>query len=143
MAFVMPPCRRMLQFYTCVQSTQMDVLVSKLLLQRPVKTLIIPRLELLGAVLLAGLGNTVSKSLTHQYNLTYWIYSTAALYWIANDKPWKQYVSNRVKKICQLTNQDQWRHCPGQLNPEQTYPHVDSRNLSLWTTKYGGKVHNS
>ena len=83
----------------------------------PVKTLTIPRLELLGAVLLARLGNTVSKSLTHQYNLTYWIDSTAALYWITNDKLWKQYVSNRVKAICQLTNQDQWRHCPGQLNP--------------------------
>ena len=83
----------------------------------PVKTLIIPGLELLGAVLLARLGNTVCKSLTHQYNLTYWIDSTAALCWITNDKPWKQYVSNRVKEICQLTNRDQWRHCPGQLNP--------------------------
>ena len=80
----------------------------------PVKTLTIPRLELLGAVLLAQLGNTVSKSLTHQYNLTYWIDSTAALYWITDDRPWKQYVSNHVKEICQLTNQDQWRHCPGQ-----------------------------
>ena len=70
------------------------------------KTLEIPRLELLGAVLLARLGNAISESLMHQYKLTYWINSTAALYWITNDKPWKQYVSNRVNEICQLTNRD-------------------------------------
>ena len=35
------------------------------------KTLTIPRLELLGAVLLARLGNTISESLMHQYKLTY------------------------------------------------------------------------
>ena len=54
----------------------------------PVKTLNIPRLELLGAVLL-GLGNTVNKVLTHQYKFTYWIDLTAVLYWIKNAKPWK------------------------------------------------------
>ena len=29
-----------------------------------------------------------------------------ALYWIRNDKPWRQYVANRVSEIRQLTLTD-------------------------------------
>ena len=39
------------------------------------------------------------------------------VYWIQSNKPWKHYVSHRVKEIRQLTNQNCWRHCPGALNP--------------------------
>ena len=39
------------------------------------------------------------------------------LYWIKNNKPWKQYVSHCIKEICQLTDTNQWYHCPGILNP--------------------------
>ena len=41
----------------------------------------------------------------------------AVLYWIQNNKPWKQYVGHRVKEIRQLTDKNQWFHCPGMLNP--------------------------
>ena len=39
------------------------------------------------------------------------------LYWIKNNKPWKQYVSHCIKEICQLTDMNQWYHRPGILNP--------------------------
>ena len=47
----------------------------------------------------------------------FWTDSTAALHWIRNDQPWKQYIEHRVTEICQLTDCQQWRHCPGNLNP--------------------------
>ena len=46
-----------------------------------------------------------------------WVDSMAVLYWIKNNKPWKQYVAHRIKKIHRLTDKNQWYHCPGILNP--------------------------
>ena len=83
----------------------------------PVKKQTIPRLELLGAVILAHLVSTVVKSLSCDTSVVYWVDSTTALYWIKNDRNWKQYVNHRVKEIRQLTNKNDWRFCPGQLNP--------------------------
>ena len=40
-----------------------------------------------------------------------------ALYWIKNERVWKQYVLRRVHEIRAATLRDQWRHCPGFLNP--------------------------
>ena len=39
------------------------------------------------------------------------------LYWIRNNKIWKQYVQHRVAEIHQLTCRESWRHCPGSCNP--------------------------
>ena len=47
----------------------------------------IPRLELLGAVLLSWLADTVIKSMNTQPLVTYWVDSTTVLYWIKNKKP--------------------------------------------------------
>ena len=41
----------------------------------------------------------------------------AILWWIKNNKPWKQYVGHCIKEIHQLTDKNQWCHCPGILNP--------------------------
>jgi hypothetical protein len=83
----------------------------------PVKTQTIPRLELLGAVILARLVNTVVKSLPCDISVTYWVDSTTVLHWIKNERAWKQYVNHRVNEIRQLTNKNDWRFCPGQENP--------------------------
>ena len=83
----------------------------------PLKTQTIPRLELLGAVILARLVSTVVKSLPCDISVTYWVDSTTVLYWIKNERPWKQYVNHRVNEIRQLTNKNDWRFCPGQENP--------------------------
>jgi len=82
----------------------------------PMKKPIIPRLELLGAVLLSRLSATVTENIPGCQNI-YWTDSTTVMYWIKHVKPWKQYISNRVKEIHQLTDKDSWRYCPGLLNP--------------------------
>ena len=63
----------------------------------------------------------------HVVSVHAWLDSTVALYWIHNNnKEWKQFVSNRVKKINQKENIT-WRHCPTSDNPADigsrgTYP---------------------
>ena len=71
----------------------------------------------MGAVLLARLANTVLNSMRIQPLVTYWVDSTTVLYWITNERPWKQYISHRIQEIHKLTDHRKWRHCPGQLNP--------------------------
>ena len=83
----------------------------------PVKKQSIPRLELLGALILTRLVNAVLGKLPMQLTPTYWVDSTAALFWIKNHRPWKQYVSRRVAEIRSHTSPSQWKHCPGVLNP--------------------------
>ena len=41
----------------------------------------------------------------------------ATLCWIKNVRVWKQYVQHRVSEIHSLTSRENWRHCPGKLNP--------------------------
>ncbi len=92
----------------------------------PIKKQSIPRLELLGAVILARLVNTLKRSIPGHCRIFYWVDSTTVLCWIKNDKGWKQYVSHRVEEIRRLTNRDDWRHCPGTTNPAD----LPSRGMS-------------
>ena len=61
--------------------------------------------------------NTVQDSLPEAVENFYWSDSKTTLCWILNDKPWKQYVNHRVTEIRRLTTKEEWRHCPGSLNP--------------------------
>ena len=83
----------------------------------PMKKQSIPRLELLGAVILSRLMRNVTSSLSKPISTFYWTDSMATLHWIRTIKPWKQYVNHRVSEICSLSNREQWQHCPGSLNP--------------------------
>ena len=84
----------------------------------PIKTQTIPRLELLGAVILSRLVDTIQRSLPVPVNqVFYWVDSRVVLCWIQNEKPWKQYVRHRVDEIHRLTDKSAWKHCPGSLNP--------------------------
>ena len=83
----------------------------------PVKKQSIPRLELLGALILVRLANTILKSCSRKLEVVYWVDSMSVLFWIKNEKPWRQYVASRVSEIRRLTCKEQWRHCPGVLNP--------------------------
>ncbi|XP_022785068.1 uncharacterized protein LOC111325508 [Stylophora pistillata] len=84
----------------------------------PIKKQSIPRLKLLGAVILSRLTTNVLKTLPKQMNrVNYWVDSRAVLRWIQNDKHWKQYVKHRVDEIRQMTPKKDWRYCPGVQNP--------------------------
>ena len=41
-----------------------------------------------------------------------WSDSTIVLFWLKNDRSYKQFVSHRTKEILKLTSPDMWNHCP-------------------------------
>ena len=85
----------------------------------PIRKQSIPRLELLGAVILARLVSSISKVIWSRLvnpKTFLWTDSFTVLCWIQNDKPWKQYIQRRVDEIRKLVGADKWKFCPGQYN---------------------------
>lgn len=100
----------------------------------PIKKQTTPRLELMGANLLARLTDSnlrASTSLRATPEVILWNDSFTTLCRIKNNKAWKQYVQHRVNEIRELTNKHQWRHCPGELNPAD----LPSRRCSVQELK--------
>ena len=86
----------------------------------PLKSLTIPRLELMSARILAVLMNTVRSALSSQVKIDcvkYWLDSKTALYWIYNNGQLKQFVQHRVNEILRLSRSDEWGHVSGVDNP--------------------------
>ena len=83
----------------------------------PTKRQTIPRLELLGAVVLSRLVSSINASVLSPLPTFNWTDSMAVLHWIRVVKPWKQYITHRVPEIHRLTKSEQWQHCPGEINP--------------------------
>ncbi|XP_064465356.1 uncharacterized protein LOC135376833, partial [Ornithodoros turicata] len=85
----------------------------------PIKTLTLPRLELMGAVIGVRIANFVRSSLAVVVKgVTFWTDSTIALSWIKGDATrWRPFVRNRVVEIQVHSEAKQWRHCPGSENP--------------------------
>ena len=83
----------------------------------PLKKQSIPRLELLGATILARLAKTVQNALPQKLETVYWVDSMTVLCWIRNTRPWKQYVMSRVQEIRESTPPASWKFCPGEQNP--------------------------
>ena len=102
----------------------------------PTKRQTIPRLELLGALILARLVQSVSASLPVLNGTYLWTDSMAVLHWICNKKVWKQYVQHRVNEIRELTDSSYWNYCPGMLNPADLPSRglgaIDLINKTLW-----------
>ena len=86
----------------------------------PVKSLTIPQLELLSALLLARLVEKVQEALQPEVELGESICYTdsqVALCWIqGQSREWKQFMQNRVVEIRKLVPADHWKHCPGDKN---------------------------
>ena len=86
----------------------------------PLKELTIPRLELMSARILVTMMDTVVRALQSEVKIDqvrYWLDSKTALFWIANNGEWKQFVQHRVNEILQLSKKEEWGHVPGVENP--------------------------
>ncbi len=85
----------------------------------PYRSMKLPKLELLAAMLAAKLCNYVVKALRScKIKCTLWTDSTLTLAWIqGNMDDWKVFVRNRVREIRKVSSPDWWKHCPGEDNP--------------------------
>ncbi|UYV76394.1 hypothetical protein LAZ67_14000274 [Cordylochernes scorpioides] len=83
----------------------------------PMKSITIPRLELMAMVLGARLANAIQAALKRKCETTLWSDSTTALSWIKKEIEWRVVVRNRVREIQATTNLNDWRFVPSQLNP--------------------------
>ncbi|XP_050295692.1 uncharacterized protein LOC126735666 [Anthonomus grandis grandis] len=87
----------------------------------PLKTQTLPRLELMGAVILSRLMDKSVKALEielSESSIFYWTDSTIVLCWLHSDPSnLKSFVANRVAEVQQLTNINQWRHVRTHDNP--------------------------
>ena len=115
-----------------VEKTQ-GLLTSKVRVAK--KNLTIPRLELVSGHMVANmLDNT--RNVLKRYPVTSchgWLDSTVALYWIQDNRPYKQFMANRVQKIREKKDIS-WRHLPTDQNPsDQGSRGVDADKLEdLW-----------
>ncbi|GBN01197.1 hypothetical protein AVEN_82040-1 [Araneus ventricosus] len=83
----------------------------------PLKSLNIPRVELMACCIGARLVNSVIKAIdASSIKVTLWSDSTVALWWIKEYGDWSVFVANRVKEIRELTGCYSWRHVPGNMN---------------------------
>ncbi|CAB4030027.1 integrase core domain, partial, partial [Paramuricea clavata] len=87
----------------------------------PLKTLTIPRLELLGCLLLSKLINEVVLGIRGRVELDEifcWSDSEVALSWIrGKERSWEPWVENRVVTIRKVVDRERWNFVKGELNP--------------------------
>ncbi|XP_053391449.1 uncharacterized protein LOC128554225 [Mercenaria mercenaria] len=103
----------------------------------PLKTLTLPQLELIAALIGARLASHLQKSLQTP-NVTFWSDSQIVLHWLTTSKPLKRFVRNRVDEINQLTGKSLWRYCPTNDNPADLLTRGISADIfldnQLWNT---------
>lgn len=91
----------------------------------PLKSITLPKLELMAAVTGARLAKHVQESLPVT-DVYFWSDSQIVLYWIKSEKPVNRFVDNRVRQIRSLTNNSSWCYCPTKENPAD----LQTRGLS-------------
>ena len=84
----------------------------------PIKQMSIPKLELEAATLGAELAGFCETEMTiNVQSKKFCTDSTAVLSWIKSKDRQKMYIANRLNKIAENSNKDDWRHVPGKMNP--------------------------
>ncbi|GFS46902.1 integrase catalytic domain-containing protein [Nephila pilipes] len=84
----------------------------------PLKTITIPRLELMAAVIGARLFSSMKQALKLSYMKTYfWTDSSTVLTWITRREQWSVFVANRISEIRKLTASEDWLHISTDQNP--------------------------
>jgi len=85
----------------------------------PVKTMTIPRLELMAATVSVRVGEMIARELDEPAeSKTYWTDSNTVLKYIRNDKKrFHVFVANRMQTIRNATNPNQWRYVGTDINP--------------------------
>lgn len=85
----------------------------------PLKSVSVPRLELMAASLGLKLGQSVCTALNKEIKeMTFWSDSMNVLWWIRGpSRKYKTFVANRVGEIQSKTNKEQWRYIPTLANP--------------------------
>lgn len=85
----------------------------------PLKTITLPRLELLGGLLTANLYEKINPLLPFTVNQTFlWLDASITITWIkASPHKWTSFVATRVTKIQSITSGCQWRHVSSEDNP--------------------------
>ena len=110
----------------------------------------IPRLELLGALLLSQLMLSVRNSLKDEFlfdNVYYWCDSQIVLAWIeSTNKEFKAFIENRVNEIRKNSIIENWYYCKTVENPSDliTRKQIIDLNSSrpLWEGQIFLKEHN-
>ncbi|GFU26173.1 integrase catalytic domain-containing protein [Trichonephila clavipes] len=101
----------------------------------PLKTLIIPRLELMACCIGARLIHAVFAALDlPDLKIVAWSDSMVALWGLKNHSDWSVFVANRVNEIRSLVPSQFWRHVPVELNSADLLSRSSSRLFSdsLW-----------
>ncbi|XP_054721782.1 uncharacterized protein LOC129231449 [Uloborus diversus] len=84
----------------------------------PLKILTLPKLELMGALLSAKLGNNIVRILNSNIPCYFWTDSSITYFWIKKQPDaFKPFVKNRVQDIQKLTSPNNWGHCRSCDNP--------------------------
>lgn len=105
-------------FLRCVYNDQVYLrLIAGKSRVAPMKTVTIPRLELLAAVIGTRLTTAVKKGLGESVKCIFWTDSSTVLSWISRNENWSPFVYNRINEIRNATLVEEWRHVPGVLKP--------------------------